>query len=562
MTSARPDTAMSDYRSALVIGLFLTTVYLFLLMAATDAGYNTWFALVLAPVMFLLASVPLRRMLEKVEPDLWIRRAVVLGLAAKLIGAFARYYVNELVLGQADAASYYLAGTNLAREFRHFEIGGPAFQEQLPNLAGTQFIRLLSGIIYVFLGPSLLAGYLVFAFMSFWGAYLFYRAFALAVPDGLRRRYVALVFFLPSVVFWPSSLGKEAWMTTMLGLGAYGLARLLTQRRGAYPLFLLALAGMAVVRPHVAAIFGAGASAAFVLRRSKGSGGTARKVIGLVVLALAAGLVLNQLQSFFDLQDGLNPQQVLDETTRRSSQGGSQFEAVHATSPAQLPLAVITVLFRPFLFEAKGITGIVTAMEGTVLLGLFIWNVPRLSRLPAKMIVQPYVGFALIYLLIFAFAFSAISNFGILARQRTQLFPIASILLAVPYESSIRSRSSPRSQRLGPSASAPRAYPSLGASPSARSGASPPARPGAGLSACPETSHRARLDRRGREPGEQQDRSGSRPPPTGPERPLQVGVVQARFIGRSAAARRRLPSAAPAEVPAGHRPSDRFGLRS
>ena len=39
--------------------------------------------------------------------------------------------------------------------------------------------------------------------------------------------------------------------------------------------------------------------------------------------------------------------------------------------------------------------------------------------------------YAVVYLLIFFFAFGTISNFGILARQRTQALPFVFVLLAL-----------------------------------------------------------------------------------------------------------------------------------
>ena len=44
----------------------------------------------------------------------------------------------------------------------------------------------------------------------------------------------------------------------------------------------------------------------------------------------------------------------------------------------------------------------------------------------------PYVAFAVSYTLMFVFAFSAVSNFGILTRQRTQVLPVRLVLIAVP----------------------------------------------------------------------------------------------------------------------------------
>jgi len=40
--------------------------------------------------------------------------------------------------------------------------------------------------------------------------------------------------------------------------------------------------------------------------------------------------------------------------------------------------------------------------------------------------------YALVYLAVFFFAFGTISNFGILARQRSQAMPFVFVLLALP----------------------------------------------------------------------------------------------------------------------------------
>lgn len=441
----RPEDRRSGarYQMATVLGVASVGLYLFILAFTTmRSEYTIWAGYAFAPVLFFVTVPLLLRTLRKVEPDEWIHKVVVTALGVKLIASFVRFYVNEYVLGQGDAHNYYNEATDIAREFRQFVFGGPAFQELIPKLSGTSFIRLLTSGMYFITGATELGGYVLYSFLSFWGLYLWYRAYRIAMPDGLHRRYALLVFFLPSMVFWPSSIGKEAWMITMLGLGSYGLAKLLTQQRGAYLALVAAVAGMGVVRPHVAAIFFAGVGAAFVLRRTKGTGGTGRKIFGLLVLAAVAGVLLNQLQSFFDFTDSsFSVSTVLDETSRRSSQGGAQFTTARATSPAGFPWAFITVLFRPFLVEATSPASLITAIEGTILLGLFLWNMPRLVRLPKMMIARPYVGFAVIYTLIFAFAFSAIGNFGILTRQRTQLFPIAVIVLTAPYNAGLRTRS-------------------------------------------------------------------------------------------------------------------------
>ena len=50
-----------------------------------------------------------------------------------------------------------------------------------------------------------------------------------------------MIFFLPSLLFWPSGIGKEAWMTLGLGLASYGAARLLVHKPGGFPVLALGL---------------------------------------------------------------------------------------------------------------------------------------------------------------------------------------------------------------------------------------------------------------------------------------------------------------------------------
>jgi len=123
---------------------------------------------------------------------------------------------------------------------------------------------------------------------------------------------------------------------------------------------------------------------------------------------------------------------VLDRTEEQSSTGGSEFINTRPKSPGEYPDALMTVLFRPFPWEASNAQALVAAIEGTVLLFLFVLSLPRLARLPRTMFQVPYVMFALSYTAMFVFAFSAVGNFGIITRQRTQVFPFVLVLLAIP----------------------------------------------------------------------------------------------------------------------------------
>jgi hypothetical protein len=87
---------------------------------------------------------------------------------------------------------------------------------------------------------------------------------------------------------------------------------------------------------------------------------------------------------------------------------------------------------RPLPFEADNLQAFVASLEGVFLLVLFLRRWRRLGNLVPRRR-APYLAFVTTYSLLFTFAFSNVSNFGILARQRTQLFPLLLVVLAVPH---------------------------------------------------------------------------------------------------------------------------------
>jgi hypothetical protein len=170
------------------------------------------------------------------------------------------------------------------------------------------------------------------------------------------------------------------------------------------------------------------------------------RILGILVLLLVGGIVLAQAARFFNLADvdRQGVEQVLDRTTDQSSKGGSQYSVARPKSPAEYPEALITVLFRPFPWEATSAQALVAAAEGALLLLAFVTSLPRLVRLPRYMVSTPYVLFVVAYTAMFVYAFSSVGNFGIITRQRTQVFPMVLVLLALPLAQRVTASRRPR----------------------------------------------------------------------------------------------------------------------
>ena len=73
---------------------------------------------------------------------------------------------------------------------------------------------------------------------------------------------------------------------------------------------------------------------------------------------------------------------------------------------------------------------------------MFTRSVRRLASIPKRLRSEPYIIYALAYALMFFFAFATIANFGILARERSQVMPFMFVLLAIPARAGVPQRSS------------------------------------------------------------------------------------------------------------------------
>ena len=369
--------------------------------------------------------VPLSARLAR-ERDAWIWWVAPTAYLVKLLGAGARYAVLfEAYEGSGDAVRYHNNGIVLAETWRSFSV--PPIGSG--SGAGTQFVDALTGLIYAVHQPTMLGGFIIFATLAFVGQLLFYTSFRRAVPGGRLAVYALLVLFLPALVFWPSSIGKESLMLLALGLATYGLTRAFDGYRLSWLLLAaLGLAGAGIIRPHVAALLAGAFALAVLMGRGQWTGAmVVRRPLVIVVSIglLAVGVVA--VGDRFDIATADEVDPFVSEIERRTQQGGSSVEGGAAASPAELPAATLRVLFRPLPHEAHNVQSLASSAENVALLGLIIWRLPAMFR-HASHLRNPFVLMSSAFSVGFVVAFSSVFNLGILTRQRAQVLPF---LLAV-----------------------------------------------------------------------------------------------------------------------------------
>jgi hypothetical protein len=375
------------------------------------------------------------RALARLDNDPWVVPLLMAALSAKLIGSGVRYWTAYSVYGGiSDSSVYDVAGRAYASHWRHLDWG---LFDMRGRLVGTNFVRILTGIVYTVSPASRISGFLVSAWVGFFGLILFWRAFRLAIPTGDVRKYAVLVLFFPSLLYWPSSIGKEAWMILALGIVAYGAASIAVGRTGGgLAWVLLGTAGIIMIRPHIAICVFSGLTLLMIIvctqwRRMRRP---IVPMIAMLILFLAGNIVVQQTKRYLHVES-LTQESVtatLNETTRRSSQGGSEFAPVRVNNPVKFPYGFATVFYRPFPTEVHNTQQLIASAEGLALLLVTVLSWRSVVAVPRRIRSSPYVTYALAYVVVFVVAFSAFSNFGLLARQRTQVLPLYLVMLALP----------------------------------------------------------------------------------------------------------------------------------
>ncbi|MGB8860468.1 MAG: hypothetical protein WCC60_14485 [Ilumatobacteraceae bacterium] len=414
--------------------------------AMGHVSYDVWGALVAIPLI-AAAAIPFVRRVFRGEPVV-VMRVAMLGLLAKLGGTLARYWVAvDAYGGAADSTAYHIAGRQIAGDAHD---GLITILGLIPHSQGTRFIDELTGFIYTFVGASKLAGFLWFAALGYAGVVLSVKAACIAVPGLLKRRYALLCFLMPSIVFWPSGIGKEAWMSLCLGALSVGAARLFRGDSIARAVLWIAAGagGAAMVRPHMAAIWLAGVVLSLTwavlggrfgvtVSRPRGSrravlaGFTLVAVIALVGVAQVTLKYLNPpSEESASVSDQVS--NVFELTTKRTSGGGSELVPVVVTGPLDYPEAVIRTLTRPLLYEANSLATLLPALEMTFVLAMLVVGWRSLAALPGQLRRAPFVVYATLVCIMFGLAFTTLANLAILVRQRSLVMPMMLLLCCLP----------------------------------------------------------------------------------------------------------------------------------
>jgi len=354
-----------------------------------------------------------------------LRRVMAVGMLAKM--AAAGLYITMVVRlynYSADTAHYFYAAQGLATTY--VQTGRLTFPDPL---WGLNFPPFLAQCMFVVTGISLPVAMVIFASMSFWGAYFMYRAFCIGFVDATRFDMVAtLAFLLPSCIFWTASISKDAVVMLGAGIATYGFARM--HHRVGLQGYVLLAAGLAVimtVRPHMAGIMAIAFIFPYLFGANRtGLGGLALKAVGIPALVALSWFFVSQAETYVEMQDFSQGGSVVMKVARdNSTMGGSSYGDSLGSRMAMAPF----LLFRPFPFEVHNFQAALASLEGLLVLVIFVRQRKVLYRTLGEIRSNPFAMFLALFAVEFTVIYAgATTNFGLLNRQRVMLLPFAIML--------------------------------------------------------------------------------------------------------------------------------------
>jgi hypothetical protein len=320
------------------------------------------------------------------------------------------YYYEYSQRAVADAWTYYFDPFNLA-----------GWASGLSTILVFKVVHVMKD-----LGATYLDCFLLFQTIGFAGVMLLVRAFDeieanVGAPDSGGN--LALLF-LPSVNFWTAAIGKDAPLFFAVSMCVWAMLNL--RRRILY--FCLALAVMVLFRAHIALIAAAALAAAAFFDPTVSLG----RKLALLTFALAAGwIALGPVKSTInvDVTSVTSVSEFLDKNNTVYATVAGTTSIGHAS----IFVRAISLLFRPFFFDASGILGLVASAENVlVVFGLIYALIHWRSLLLLSRRIL-FVRFCLLFTIVLLFSLTLVYyNVGLGLRQRVMAYPtIFSMLVAL-----------------------------------------------------------------------------------------------------------------------------------
>lgn len=414
---------------------------------------------------FIVASIK-RRHIDS-EP---CYRYLTLGFFVKVFAGLAFGLIYTFHYGETDTHYYYWGTETLVKladknfdaflqimagghtpELRScfdYSTGWPTYWRDVNSFAVCRF----NVPLYLLGFKTFLGNIVVLNAFLYIGIWKFYKLMLKIFPNNERNFAIALLF-VPSVVFWGSSLLKDSWCmvaSMFVFCAVYGL--LVEKRRATGNLLMLIAFGYICISIRPYSFFTAiGACIVwigfeYVLKmRSRLFRILVFPIIIVTMWLIGVGLfskfgtMVNERYQSLDAI--IETAVIIQDDLKKEYYGGNSFD-IGSFEPtlggvlSKAPQAIVAGMFRPFLWDTRNGLMLVSAVETLVLFVLLCYVLSHFGfgRFCKVILHNPFLIAAFVFMLTYAFFVGlTTANFGALVRYRIPVIVFFALILAVEW---------------------------------------------------------------------------------------------------------------------------------
>lgn len=418
--------------------------------------------LILFPFYVLFFSLVFSARRKRIE-DPVLKKYQLYGFWIKVLSTIA--FIIYSVLFKGDSMSlYYPEGINIAKliikDFSNIKllfIPGKEFDENLladsfnrgyfSSESNYLIVRLVTVFSFITFG-SYSCITLIFSMISFSGVWRLYKFFYEQYPH-LHKKLAIAIIYLPTFVFWSSGILKDPICTGMMGWLSYGLYNLLIKKQELIKNSLIVIVSaiiLGTIKLYILVSYLPFLLLFMVLHYVLTAKYFVTKALIFVTILIVSifgiyiltdklkeemgDLALDKLtESVKTTQDNfLN----ISDQAESSFSLGVTFDGSTGSLVKIAPAAITATLFRPYLWESKKISTLLSSMESLVLMlfTIYVFFKAGPFRFVGGIIKDPMILYCFCFSILFALFVGATTlNFGTLVRYKIPCMPFYIIAL-------------------------------------------------------------------------------------------------------------------------------------
>jgi len=324
--------------------------------------------------------------------------------------------------------------------------------------ANYMVIKFVAVISFFTLGKYLLTN-LVFSLLAYTGAWKLFLFFYKQYPH-LHRKFAIAILYLPTFVFWSSGILKDSICVAAIGWMTYSLYQIFINKAEIIKsliLFLVFGYFLWILKPYILISYVPFFILFLILKNASFSSNKAVKLI--LAPALIVGCVVAFSQILTNLQEEMgqyavgsltkNVKNMNEAYENQNSENssmftyGTEFDGSVSGLVKMAPVFIGTTFFRPFIWESRKVSTLLSSFEGIALLifTIFVFFQAGIKTVFQTLTKNPLALYCFLFSVIFALFVGATTlNFGSLCRYKIPCMPFFVISLFLIQDAALQKK--------------------------------------------------------------------------------------------------------------------------